>query len=238
MCQAFSSLADIGGDGASSTDVQAVELDADSVEAYAEFDDTMLMSVNDDLSDYAEMPIICVDCYDLPVNFSYANRVNNLSGSNPIYFHFNPYILNSYPYYENLDMEIVLTFADGYSKDLIYPISSSDKITGMSGLTIESYNRSGSSISRVYPSGFRYVDDNTIRLSFTDHVLKGQFVSRFSQLIEVQVPASVISKNNSVSCRIYYKLSDPVAHSSVALDGTGGGGSGGSGSGGGSGTAT
>ena len=218
MCQAFSSLADIGGD----SEIEEMEGD---VQVY--YDDVMPLSVNDDLSDYVSLPPIYVTTSDMYPSRQYGNVINSLSGNADVDFIFNPYILNNTGKYGGYDLIYVLTFSNGYDPSAIGVKSSSDSITGNIGFkfSIMGATLSGSSSYLPTCKGFQYVDDNTIRISYS-RVESGTF----SDLVGFRLSANSYLKDNTIKCQLYMRKNN----TQVSMEG----GDGGGGSEGGGGAAT
>lgn len=232
LCQGFSSLAGIGGDESDgSTDVPAAELPEDeSFEPVttAYYDETSLMSVNDDLADYDALPIYNVWSSDLTPKYQYGNVISSLSGDSGVDFYFNGFVLNTVPLSQNVEFECVLTFANGYDKSVIYVDSSTSGITKLHGALF--YPTGGNATNWVTPTGFQYVDDNTIRISYSAKKSSGVYLSSDYYPTYFSLEKSSYLKGNTVKCQIYVKRSNPVA-SVVAEGGGDGGGSGSGGSG-------
>lgn len=222
LSAAFSSLAAGGGDK-SELELEGAELTADAF-----LDEIMPMSVNDDLADADFIPALGLYCQDLSPYVRYANAINNLSGNNYVMFSFSPYWVNQEPFYQDIDFEFVLTFANGYDSDVLAPISSSSGISGLKGAVFHVLD---SSTKGRVPSGFQYVDENTIRISYSMHNSRGVFADSFSPEITLLLNASPYLYNNSVSCKLYALRSNPLPITSVSSIGGGGGEGGGTGGG-------
>lgn len=221
MCQAFSSLADIGGDNFDSEPELKTEVF---------YDDTMLMSVNDDLADYSLMPVAYMQVYDINTNYYYGNSVKNLSGNKDVRFAFNGHVLNGLPPYQGLEVECILTFSNGYDPSVIGVTSSSTAITGVKGFKFSAVS-SGSSSSYSIPTGFSYVDDNTIRISYSYYSTSGFYGGGYYPA-NICLYANKYLKGNSVTCKYYYKLYDRLPDTDIAYTGGGDGGGGSEGGGG------
>lgn len=218
FCQAFSSLADIDGDTESELKTEVF------------YDDTMLMSVNDDLADYNLMPVFYLMAGDLDNKYYYANTIKDLSGNQNVTFAFNGNVLNAYPSYQKIDVECVLTFTNGYDPSVIRVISSSSAITGVGGFKFRPTASANSSYYAT-PTGFSYVDDSTIRISYSYYSSSGIYNGgNYPALL--QLSAASYLKGNSVTCKFYYKLSNQLPDTDIAYTGGGDGGGGSEGGGG------
>lgn len=221
MFQVFSSLAGIGGDDDGNLD--AYEIEEPVATAY--MSEVMPLSVNDDLADYIEVPPIYIDCGDLPAKF-YGNTISGLSGNKYVYWGFNSYVANNISSLGGYDIIYELTFSDGYNRDSIGVTSSDTAITGNVGFgfSIASILASGSN-GKIPCTGFSYVDDNTIRISYsyTYSASSGHYIDSF---MGFRLDYAAYLRGNSVTCRLYMRPS----YIKVSVNGgDGGGGSGGGG---------
>lgn len=188
------------------------------------YDDVMPLSVNDDLTGATRLLPYYVSSSVLVPSRQYGNAVLGITSASAIDFNFNPYIVNNDGVFSDIDIEVVLTFENGYDADTLGVVSSTSGITGVKGFEV--YWGIGN--RGVLPTGFRYVDDNTVRISYSYKTSS----SSFSSPPTLTLLGRDYLIGNSVKCDMYVIRKS----SSVDVDGEGGG-SGGSGSGG-SGTAT
>lgn len=214
LSSAFSALADIGGDNV----VDGLDLLEHDADTFVTYDDVALLSVNDDLADAIKLPVLYVQSTDIAPNRQYGNVIHDIKTVSPVEFYFNPYIVNNKGYFTNFDLEFVLTFENGYDPAKLGVSSSATEITGTYGFSIYPVTASNSRL----PTGFRYVDDNTVRISYS---YSSSTASSFTWLPHITLTGRDYLVGNSVKCDLYF-IRD---YSSVAVEGGDGGGGSGSG---------